>query len=103
MRLKSTFGFMTVALVLCGLLWSPALAAGAEAEGKVNINTADHEELITLPGIGPALAGRILEYREEHGSFRRIEDLRNVRGIGEKSFLNMRDHVTVGKGGSKGG
>ncbi|MDN5344700.1 MAG: competence protein ComEA [Clostridia bacterium] len=63
--------------------------------GKVNINTATLAELDTLPGIGPTLAQRILDYRQEKGVFRTIEDLKNVAGIGEKKFADLKDRVTV--------
>ncbi len=63
---------------------------------KVDLNQATQAEFESLPGIGPALAARILEYREEYGPFQRVEDLMNVRGIGEKSFLKIRDRITVG-------
>lgn len=63
--------------------------------GKVDLNTAGLEELQALPGIGPALARRIVEHRREHGPFRRVEDLLEVKGIGEKSLLRFRDLVMV--------
>jgi len=63
--------------------------------GRVNLNTAGVEELDSLPGIGPALAGRIIEFREKNGPFRRTEELMSVRGIGEKKFLKLRDRVIV--------
>jgi competence protein ComEA len=61
----------------------------------VNLNTATQSDLETLPGIGPALAQRILAYRSEHGTFRAVEDLINVSGIGPKTLENLRDLVTV--------
>jgi len=61
----------------------------------VNINTADAEELATLPGVGPKTAAAILAYRQEHGSFRRVEDLLEIRGIGEKKLAKMRDWIVV--------
>ena len=64
---------------------------------KVNINTAGEKELRTLRGVGPALARRIMQYREENGRFRRIEEIINVRGIGEKTFLLLKVEITVGK------
>lgn len=66
-----------------------------EAGGKVNLNTADAAALETLPGIGPALAERILAYREEHGGFRAVEDLLKVSGIGPRKFEALADLVAV--------
>lgn len=69
--------------------------AATEISPLVNLNTADEQELDKLPGIGPALAQRILSYRQEQGSFTAVEDLRKVSGIGEKKFLQIKDLVTV--------
>ena len=60
----------------------------------VNINDATREELERLPGIGPALAARIVEHRERHGRFRRAEHLMMVRGISERRFRQLRPYVT---------
>lgn len=62
---------------------------------KININTADAASLATLPGVGPAIAARIIEYRNESGPFRQIEDIKNVRGIGEARFEAIKDLITV--------
>lgn len=71
-------------------------SAGAGAAGQVvDLNTADATALETLPGIGPALAERILAWRDEHGGFRSVEDLLEVSGIGEGRFAELRDRVTV--------
>ena len=64
--------------------------------GPVNINTATAEELQTLPGIGPTYARRIVEYREENGPFRTVNELANVEGIGEKRLEQLWDKVTTG-------
>ena len=61
----------------------------------VNINRATREELERLPGVGPALAGRIVEHRERHGAFRRVEHLLVVRGISERRFAELRAHVAA--------
>jgi competence ComEA-like helix-hairpin-helix protein len=61
----------------------------------ININTASREELERLPGIGRGLAARIVEHRERHGAFRRVEHLIIVRGISERRFAELRPFVTV--------
>lgn len=71
-------------------------AAGAEVgDGRVNLNTADVAALDTLPRIGPALAERIIAWREEHGRFTSVEDLLAVPGIGDKMLQSLRELVTV--------
>jgi competence protein ComEA len=69
--------------------------AGAGAGVKVNLNTATAADLDTLPRIGPAMAQRILDYRAAEGRFTSIDDLRNVTGIGEKTFAALKDLVAV--------
>ena len=64
---------------------------------KVDLNTASVERLTELPGIGEALARRIVEYRQQAGPFQSIEDVMNVKGIGEKKFSKFQDQITVGK------
>ncbi len=63
--------------------------------GLVNINTASLDDLETLPGIGPALGQRIIDYREQHGAFASVDDLLNVSGIGDQRLADLRDLVTV--------
>ncbi len=62
---------------------------------SVNVNTATAEQLDTLPGIGPALAQRIVEYREQNGEFTRIQDLKQVRGIGDALFDQIKNLVVL--------
>ncbi len=62
----------------------------------VNLNTATVTELEALPGVGAKVAARIIEYRTKKGPFRKIEELMNVQGIGEKSFLKLRPQLVVG-------
>ncbi|WP_229711376.1 helix-hairpin-helix domain-containing protein [Pectinatus frisingensis] len=62
---------------------------------RVNINTADESVLDTLPGIGPAMAKRIVEYRQNQGNFQSIDDLKKVRGIGEAKYIKLKDKITI--------
>ena len=62
---------------------------------KVNINTALQTELETLPGIGPSIATKIITYRKENGGFKTIKDIKEVSGIGESKFNNIKDLITV--------
>ena len=93
-------------LAICGsiLFASPAFAttdqqaapdASATAKTAINLNAATIDQLETLPGIGRKTAERIIEYRTKSGGFKRIEDLMNVKGIGEKSFLKLKPLVAV--------
>ena len=68
----------------------------ASEPAKVNINTADAEQLQTLPGIGPVLAQRIISYRQENGAFRSVTELANVSGIGQSILEEILDLITVG-------
>jgi competence protein ComEA len=74
---------------------SAPLSDEERARPPVNINTASAEELEKLPGIGRALAARIIAYRAQYGSFRRAEHLIMVRGIGDRRFRRLRSFVTV--------
>lgn len=66
-----------------------------EKSGKVNINTANIEKLCEVPGIGEAMAKRIISYREENGKFKTIEDIKNVSGIGDKKLENMKEFIVI--------
>jgi len=62
----------------------------------VNVNSASAAELEQLPGIGPKVAARIVDYRTKKGPYRKLEELMNVQGIGEKSFLKLRSQLSIG-------
>ena len=62
---------------------------------KVNINTATQEELDTLPGIGPSIAAKIIDYREQNGKFNSIEEIKEVSGIGEAKYEKIKDSITI--------
>ena len=83
------------------VLGIPAVSARQSDEpaetSVIDINTAGVEELMQLPGVGHVYALRILDYRKEHGSFQEIAEIMNVKGIGEKTFLRIRDRIKAGK------
>ncbi|MBQ9334839.1 MAG: helix-hairpin-helix domain-containing protein [Lachnospiraceae bacterium] len=70
-------------------------AAGSNTDGLIDINTADEAALTSITGIGPTRAKAIIAYREEHGGFDTIEDIRNVSGIGDSTFNKMKDEIRV--------
>ena len=96
--------------LLTTLLFVPASASFAQTKAPapsrggavlapgatVNINTASAAELDALPGIGAKTAALIVEYRQKNGPFKKIEELMNVRGVGEKNFLKLKPQITVG-------
>jgi competence protein ComEA len=78
---------------------APAPAAGAAkpiGATIVNINTASAAEFDALPGVGAKTAALIVEYRQKNGPFKKVEELMNIRGIGEKNFLKLKPQLTVG-------
>jgi competence protein ComEA len=74
---------------------APAAAKPAAA-AVVNLNSASTSDLQALPGIGAKTAERIVEYRQKNGPFKKVEELMNVRGVGEKNFLKLKPQITVG-------
>ena len=94
-----------VTLGLCGVLtaFAPALAFSAPVDQEqapaskptVNLNTATVDQLTTLPGVGRKTAELIIEYRTKSGGFKKIEELMNVKGIGEKTFLKLKPLVSA--------
>jgi competence protein ComEA len=96
---------VAVLVSLCAAAAQPAhaqatssthVAAKAAAIGIVNLNTASAADLEALPGIGAKTAARIIEYRQKNGPFKKVEELMNVRGVGEKNFLKLKPQITVG-------
>jgi len=78
------------------LLWALAFALfSSAAAATLNLNTATKEELEGLPGIGPAKAQAILDYRKAHGGFKSVEELKDVKGIGAKRFEKLKGELTV--------
>jgi competence protein ComEA len=100
---------LLVSLVAIGSLAGASLAAqqatqkpatarteARPAAATINLNTATAGDLEKLPGIGQKVAARIVDYRQKNGPFKKVEELMNVQGIGEKSFLQIRSQLTVG-------
>lgn len=75
--------------------WQGVPAGTAEEDGLISINGADEKKLTELPGIGPSMAKRIVDYRQEHGPFGAVEDLQKVKGIGPAKFAELKDKVKV--------
>ncbi|MFQ5348995.1 MAG: ComEA family DNA-binding protein [Thermoanaerobaculia bacterium] len=89
-RTHRVFWTLLVASIIVGV------GTTAEAaEGKVNINDASVEQLALLPRVGPAVAQRIVDFREQNGDFKSAEDLMLVRGIGEKTFERLAPYITL--------
>ena len=99
--MSRSLSVLLVVFFLCGAVTavsaqSKAAAKPAAAVTVVNLNTATASQIATLPGIGEKAAQRIVEYREKNGGFKKVEELMNVKGIGEKSFLKLKPLVTLG-------
>lgn len=88
-------GEETTADSVSGGLMTGTTLFGTGKAGKVNINSATIQELDSLPGIGPTLAQRIVDYRTNHGAFANIEGLNEVSGIGDKKYEDLKDLITV--------
>jgi comEA protein len=99
-----TWKKVVAAGLLCGLTLAPVSrsAAAHQAAARVNLNTASATELARLPGIGPAKAEAIVEFRAKE-PFGKTEDLRKVKGIGDKLFQSLKDQITVGDAPSRAG
>ncbi len=97
MRFNKINRFVAAALLAAFVLATgPAFAAASAPQGKVNLNTATVSQLEDLPGIGPALAARIVEHRQKNGAFKSVEDVMAVKGIGEKNFSKIQGYLSVG-------
>jgi competence protein ComEA len=100
-RMKVVAGALAFALGAVGLVGTQVVQAAVQDTKTtvivtpININTATAVELEKLPGVGPSMATRIVDYRQKNGGFKKIEDLMNVKGIGEKSFLKLKPQITV--------
>lgn len=95
--------FVIFAVCLC-VTWSAVAAqqppraakpAAVASSDVVNLNSATSAQIAALPGIGPKTAELIVQYREKNGPFKKIEEIMNVKGVGEKSFLRIKDQLTV--------
>jgi competence protein ComEA len=85
---------LVLAFAMMSVLAIPSHAEDTPAK-KININSASVKELQTLPQIGAVVAQRIVDYREEHGKFSKIEEIMKVKGIGEKTFLKIKPLISV--------
>ncbi len=88
-RKRMWFG---LCVLFMGLMVAPGLVVAVD---KVNINTADKEALSSLPGVGPVIADRIIEYREKNERFKNKKEITNIKGIGEKTFQKIKDLIVV--------
>jgi len=88
---------LAIAIALMACVGTVSAAAKAAPAGKVNVNTATAEQFAVLPGVGVKLGARIVEYRQKSGGFKSVEELMNVRGIGEKNFAKIQPHLTTGE------
>lgn len=71
------------------------LAVASASSDIINLNTASAAQIATLPGIGPKTADLIIQYRQKNGGFKKVEEIMNVRGVGEKSFLKLKSRITL--------
>lgn len=104
---KSPAIFLGLLALVTVLVATPVFAdqdkttKATSSELRVDINAADVDTLTKLPGIGEKVAARIIAYRKENGRFQKIEEIMNVRGIGEKTFVKLQKNLTVGKESTK--
>ncbi len=96
MALLISMGAKPAQTVFAAQTAQPSGGQASSVAERLDLNTATIAQLETLPGIGQRTAELIVEYRQKNGGFKKIEELMNVRGIGEKSFLRLRALITVG-------
>src|SRR6185295_9273229 len=95
-RLMFALVILVATVISPSASWAQAAKGGSSAKARattantVNLNSASAAQLQTLPGIGASAAQRIVDYRQKNGNFKKIEELMNVKGIGEKSFLKLK-------------
>jgi comEA protein len=82
--------------LLVALSFAPVHAQSTASKARININTASASELESLPRIGPKVAQRIIDFRTKNGSFKKVEEIMKVQGIGEKVYDQIKDLITVG-------
>ena len=89
-------GFGVLSLTGLNAYAAPKAEKQAESQARlVNLNQASAQDLVGIQGIGPAIAERILQYRQEHGRFEKVEDLGKIHGIGEAKFQKIKSQVTI--------
>jgi competence protein ComEA len=100
MKMNRLIAAALAVLFALGLSAGSALAAAKPAPaGKINLNTATAEQLTAVPGIGVKLAARIVEHRQKNGTFKSVQELMNVKGVGEKSLVKLEPFlITSGDG-----
>jgi len=94
---KSLVFSLALALVLTTFFSVQAYSNSKDGDRKININTASSVELQELPHVGEKVAQRIIDFREQNGKFKKVEEIMKVRGIGEKTFEKIKDLITVGE------
>ncbi len=96
LKSKTMATIVLSAFAVMSFFLSPVQAASKVTDQKININTASAGELQQLPRIGEKVAQRIIDFREQHGNFQKIEEIMKVKGIGERMFANLKELITVG-------